>query len=781
MSKIYRTALFKRVKNTLVIVLASILNLYAIHVFAEATGPGDIVPDDGTTVSCMQEIAGFDLNCTANDVRVSGVADVTGDGIVDENDITFAQKCDATASNAGADCSSDSNICLDGDGNPDSDLCGDKCAYPGDTTTFSATFIFELSAQERYDVGAYFEVKPDEAEDGALTGACQIVTLPEDETQFTRPDGTMGNYVDLDSTCKGGGCPQPKDLCGDIDNDNNPVYYDMRGNKTQADLITATCSDPDNDGKLNLPNCTSWRQSGANEVCFDGLDAFPGSPSKCNCDPNFQVPIDVPAATITVDKSASPTSVDENKDGKPVTYTVKVTNNSLFADVTINTLLDDMFGDITFVHAPITSTDCLVPQVIAPGVTYPCTFTATISGQGGDEHTNTVTASGEDENGNLMEDSDDATVAINDVPFDFSVNKTADPEFRFEPGGLFTFTVEVTNTSPADEITVTSIIDSVYGDLNGQGNCSVPQTLLIGDGVSESTPDDGDTYTCSFTVEEIHQPPWDETDVVKVYANDEETDKDTVFRTADATIQINDVDSSISVTKTAAPTTFNEPSGVITYDIDVTNTSSTDVVYINSLNDTILGDVTTPGHDGITNTTCSVSQTLLVGETYSCEVEVKHEVNGDGSITNTVTAEGEDDDGEAVKGSDSETVTYKDVLPTATLVKEVAWMDVKYTVKVMNTSTAEALTLDSLNDDRFGDITKVEGKVQETNCQTGDTVVIPKADPILDPDNLNNTYTCYFIGRVTSQDHTNEVTGTVSDNDGNSTSPSDTATVSFKN
>ena len=123
---------------------ASLVFLYGMSmspVFAAATGPGAVVSNAG----CMQDIAGFNLNCTANDVRVSGVADITGDGIVDQNDITFNPVCDATASNAGADCSADPNVCLDLDDHPDPSLCGDKCAFPGDTTTFSATFIFDLS------------------------------------------------------------------------------------------------------------------------------------------------------------------------------------------------------------------------------------------------------------------------------------------------------------------------------------------------------------------------------------------------------------------------------------------------------------------------------------------------------------------------------------------------------------------------------------------------------------------------------------------------------------
>ena len=182
-------------------------------------------------------------------------------------------------------------------------------------------------------MGAYFEVTPDNGGDGALKGNCDVITLPEDNSPFTRPDGSTGNFVDLDTACKGGGCPQPGDKCGDINDDNNPIFYDMKGAKAVADTITALCVDTDNDGALNLPNCTSWRQSGANDLCLDGGDAFPGAPSKCNCDPNFQVPIDVPAATIAVVKTASPTSISEPSGS--VQFSVSATNSSPCASLTI--------------------------------------------------------------------------------------------------------------------------------------------------------------------------------------------------------------------------------------------------------------------------------------------------------------------------------------------------------------------------------------------------------------------------------------------------------------
>ena len=43
---------------------------------------------------------------------------------------------------------------------------------------------------------------------------------------------------------------------------------------------------------------------------------------------------------------------------------------------------------------------------------------------------------------------------------------------------LVTYRVEVCNDSDAESLTLNALSDDIYGDLNGKGSCSVPQTLL---------------------------------------------------------------------------------------------------------------------------------------------------------------------------------------------------------------------------------------------------------------------------------------------------------------
>ena len=56
-----------------------------------------------------------------------------------------------------------------------------------------------------------------------------------------------------------------------------------------------------------------------------------------------------------------------------------------------------------------------MPQTIAAGATYSCSFTGAVSGNAGSSHTDVVTASGKDDDGNNVSDDDDATVRITDT------------------------------------------------------------------------------------------------------------------------------------------------------------------------------------------------------------------------------------------------------------------------------------------------------------------------------------------------------------------------------
>ena len=135
-----------------------------------------------------------------------------------------------------------------------------------------------------------------------------------------------------------------------------------------------------------------------------------------------------PPAIISVLKDAVPTTRFEP--GGATVFNLSVTNESSTSAVTINSLNDSIFGNVTAVAGRITATNCTVPRTIAAGGSTSCSFTATITGQPGFAETDVVTASGTDSAGNAVSDTDDAVVTITDLPPLIQVDKAAVPTTR---------------------------------------------------------------------------------------------------------------------------------------------------------------------------------------------------------------------------------------------------------------------------------------------------------------------------------------------------------------
>jgi cysteine-rich repeat protein len=650
-------------------------------VLLSAVGIARVPPARAQAVEngCMEDVAGFGLVCTANDIRIASISEV---------------------------------VTLD-----------DGCQFAGDTVTFRAKAELLLTAQERHDVGIYL------ATDGgdALTGSCLIDVLP-----YT-PDPP---FLDLDGTDDDpNGVIQ--DTCGDIDDDHNPIFHEI-------DELTVKCADTNGDGFLDLPNCLSWRQPGANNLCTTPFDAFPGAPSKCNCDVANVIEILVPPGRIVVEKMANPVTVPEP--GGLVTFTVVVENTSQATGVTIQTLVDDVHGNLNGQGS------CAVPQALAAGQSYTCTFTATVSGNDGYIETDTVTATGVDAHGDPVADDDDAFVLITDVGSAITVLKMANPTSVPEPGGLVTFSVTVTNDSAVDTVTIDALVDSIHGDLDGKGTCAVPQVLVP-----------GASYNCAFTATVNGAPGTSETDVVTASGTDD--DDNPLSDDDDATVEITDVSSAIQVIKLATPDTVQEPGGTVTFNIQVLNVSAVDTVTITSLSDTIYGDLNDKG-------TCAVPQVIPPAGMYQCEFTVDVMGPAGSSETDVVTASGTDDDGNPVSDDDEETVTISDLLSEIQVDKTAVpdmvdepGAPVTFTVKVTNVSVADTVTITTLDDTIYGDL---DGK---------GTCAVPQ---VISPGGM---YTCQFTESVQGPGGTAEtdvVTASGTDDDGNPLSDSDDATVTIR-
>ncbi|NQT72823.1 MAG: hypothetical protein HQ553_08630, partial [Chloroflexi bacterium] len=78
-------------------------------------------------------------------------------------------------------------------------------------------------------------------------------------------------------------------------------------------------------------------------------------------------------------------------------------------------------------------------------------------------------------------------------------------------GGDVTFTFTINNLSASDAVTIDSLTDSVFDDLNGQGDCACPQTIAA-----------GDPYSCSMTIYVGRNLPHGHTNTVTASGTDDD-------------------------------------------------------------------------------------------------------------------------------------------------------------------------------------------------------------------------------------------------------------------
>ena len=295
----------------------------------------------------------------------------------------------------------------------------------------------------------------------------------------------------------------------------------------------------------------------------------------CN-DPLEQVTVK-PLPVIQVVKTPVPDSLPSP--GGNVLFNVVVTNSS-DVPLTIRTLTDSVFGDITKLTASTcgTAIGTVLAPAPGPGNTYACRFVGAVRGRGGTSHVNTVTVTAIDNLGNTVRATDDATVRITAVPPTITTTKVATPTSLPEPGGTFSFAFTVTNTGP-EAVTVTGLVDNVYGDLNGRGTCAVGARLAANGGQlhlhlhrelrrqRRGGPDRRDH----------RHPPGT-------------TAGQTATSQSQATVRLTDVPPTITVVKQPHPTSRPEPGGSFRFTVVVTNTSF-EPVTITSLVDDIYGNL----------------------------------------------------------------------------------------------------------------------------------------------------------------------------------------------
>jgi hypothetical protein len=350
------------------------------------------------------------------------------------------------------------------------------------------------------------------------------------------------------------------------------------------------------------------------------------------------VEIDPGVARLEMVKIASPRELPEP--GGDVTYTVLLANNSdqgdLNLDMTVTVLDDDLYGSLDGKGG------CALPIDLPVGAFSVCQFTEAVEAPVGAEVMDTITATATYQDDEQIQVQASATVTITDIPSNLIVNKTAAPTTVEEPGEDVVFSIVIINSSQVDEVEITSLIDNVHGDLNGQGDCAMPQTLAA-----------GESYPCSFTALVSGEPGTEEINTVVATGTDD--DGLEVSAQDQANVAILDVPPSITASKTADPATLGPNGGLVTFTFTTTNTSPVDTVEIDSLQDSVFGDLDGQG-------TCSVPQELEPGASYVCEFEAELPPMPGDTHFDQMLAEGTSDDGDPVAAGASAIVTFLDLV-----------------------------------------------------------------------------------------------------------------------
>ncbi len=198
---------------------------------------------------------------------------------------------------------------------------------------------------------------------------------------------------------------------------------------------------------------------------------------------------------------------------------------------------------------------------------------------------------------------------------DVALDKTVTPVTLAEPGGVFTFTLTITNNS-VETVEITALTDT--------NALSAECTALVGTFLAA-----GASTSCSYTVTHTEFGSYENTASVTV--KDNEGNSDTATDTE--TVTVTDVKPDVALDKTVTPATLAEPGGVFTYTLTITN-NSVETVEITALTDTNALSA---------ECTALVGTFLAAGASTSCSYTVTHTEFG--SYENTASVTVKDNEG----------------------------------------------------------------------------------------------------------------------------------------
>jgi uncharacterized repeat protein (TIGR01451 family) len=328
---------------------------------------------------------------------------------------------------------------------------------------------------------------------------------------------------------------------------------------------------------------------------------------------------------IVLTKSASPSVLPES--GGDSTFTFTVTNQTA-ESFALNALVDDKFGDLNGKGS------CVTPQTIAGLGSYSCTYTVTLGNWTVVPFDNTATATGVDDEGNQASDSDSFRITFTDLMPGLSLTKSATPSVLPESGGDSTFTFTVTNQT-AESLSLSSLVDDKFGDLNGKGNCVTPQTI-VGLG----------SYSCTYTVTlgDWTVVPFDNT--ATATGSDDEgnqvSDSDS-FR-----ITFTDLLPQVALAKSANPNAISGLGDYVDYTFTISNTGP-EAVTVTSLTDPLIA--LSPSCLAL------IGQTIGLGGSLQCVSNVYLVIGTGSTFVNTATVIVADNEANTATASATATIT----------------------------------------------------------------------------------------------------------------------------
>ncbi|NVC95672.1 hypothetical protein FC650_19010 [Vibrio natriegens] len=643
--------------------------------------PTALAQDPGVQDSCMEDLYGKSLNCTANDINIAEANNI----VVTEID---GQPVD-----------------------PGTDVC-----VAGKEVTFEADFNVVATASDRYDIGLYFQ---NDGGANALNGSCNIYTLSDEYS-------VNANNTDGDS-------------CWDVEQAQVVVH---------SAEITTLCQDTDGDGQLNLPNCVSWRQPGKNEVCNDPTDAFPGAPSKCNCDDNYNIPIFIQPDPPVTEKSVTPLTGSEPY--QEFLYTITITPAASTGSLVKVTYIEDEVssstnigdspetfilnggpgvndvgvtkGKFTLLSSGLLNAceSVVLPYVIPPeSVGLECTYKIRIDDEDlpnvpdPELFENYVRSTIVDEYDDPVGDntcvtpstagtpnpncSNEVVVELHNVSPTISVTKSANPTTVVESitGEPVEYTVVITNTSSVDAVTITSITDDQY-DITTEAAACLNEVLGLGE-------------TCQFSytrnvVGNLGDAPFVNNATAVAFDNENDSDDDS----GQASVSFSNSPGDIDLVKT--PNALDEPPYSVTesgadvdFTFEITNTSPVDSITLTELVDDELGVIFDEfGYQGDCN---FFGDLLAPGDSRFCTVTVFLSGEPDTPHMNTAMVTGETDDAvpEILTDTDNGKVVFIDEPADVNLAVD---LEITVFLDIANASSYEPVNLNSV---KLGGATVVTG------------------------------------------------------------------------